>query len=162
MINYFNLLPYNGLSAGLLYDVLRLRADIFVVEQNSIYLDPDGYDQQALHLCGFNGEVLCAYARLIPPGVKFPEASIGRVCLRREARGNGQGRALMQRAIEETHGAYHAPILIEAQQYLLSFYQSLGFELISDMYILDGIAHVRMLHEKSPLIAQGASSEALA
>ena len=144
-------LSFGDLSLTDLYDLMRLRQEVFVVEQNCVYLDADGYDQKARHLLGRDGEgQLVACLRLFAPGVKYPEFStdavIGRVCTAASARGTGLGRALMRRGIAEAERLWPGcGIRISAQVYLLSFYSELGFVAISEPYDEDGIQHVEMV-----------------
>ncbi|MBO9154482.1 GNAT family N-acetyltransferase [Chitinophaga sp. MAH-28] len=129
-----------------LYAILRLRSEVFVVEQQCAYLDMDNYDQRALHLQGVNEEGLVAYTRLFAPGIKFDMASIGRVVSSPSARGKGFGRKLMEvsiAAVEEKWGKI--PIKIGAQLYLQKFYESLGFVQSSEMYLEDDIPHIEMI-----------------
>ncbi|MBC7935537.1 MAG: GNAT family N-acetyltransferase [Rhizobacter sp.] len=137
----------NELTSSELYTILKLRSEVFVVEQNCVYLDIDGKDMDAYHLCGWlNNELLVAYARLLAPGVSYTEASIGRVVTHPSHRQDGYGKKLMYKAIENTLTIFNtAAIKIGAQQYLLKFYSSLGFIVSSDPYIEDGIPHVEML-----------------
>lgn len=134
------------LSAEELYDLLRLRAAVFVVEQQCIYLDPDGKDSKALHLLGYEGEELAAYTRLFAPGDYFREASIGRVAVSQEFRGRGLGREIMQASLEAVEDRFgQVPICLSAQSYLRRFYEELGFRIEGDEYLEDGIPHILML-----------------
>lgn len=138
---------FEELTTAELYAILRLRSEVFIIEQNCAYQDLDNSDQQALHLMGMDdtGQLL-AYTRIFAPGIKFTEASIGRVVTSSLARGKGAGRELMERSILELQQHYgKIPIKIGAQQYLQRFYTSLGFEQTSDMYLEDGIPHIEML-----------------
>ena len=138
------------LSALELLRILQLRAEVFVVEQECIYEDPDHFDADALHLQAFENNTLVAYARLLPPRARFAEASIGRVLTRRSHRGLGLGRKLMKEAMERCTMAYQCnEIRLSAQVYLLKFYTDLGFVEQSAHYLEDGIPHVEMLW-KSP------------
>ena len=92
----WKLYRFEELTTGVLYDILVLRAEVFVVEQACPYLDPDGKDKLSLHLCGYEENGLIAYARLIPPGIMYEEASIGRVLSKLTVRRTGMGRLLMQ------------------------------------------------------------------
>jgi ElaA protein len=140
---------FNTLSAREVYDILCLRSKVFVVEQNCVYLDTDGKDANSFHLCGRMGDTLVAYARILPPGLAFPEASIGRVVTDPKWRGTGNGRMLMQMAIEKTLSQFTvSSIRIGAQTYLLKFYTSLGFKEQGDTYIEDGIPHIEMRYTK--------------
>lgn len=125
-----------------LYAILALRQRVFVVEQNCVYLDADGVDPASRHLWAERGGALLAYLRIVPAGVKFPEASIGRVITAPEARGEGLGRELMKRGLA---AAGAVPIRIGAQAYLEKFYGELGFVRVSDVYDEDGIPHILML-----------------
>jgi len=139
--------PFEELTTAELYAILRLRSEVFIIEQNCAYQDLDNSDQKALHLMGTDEESqLLAYTRIFAPGIKFTEASIGRVVTSPLARGKGAGRELMERSISELQQHYGViPIKIGAQQYLQRFYTSLGFEQTSDTYLEDGIPHIEML-----------------
>lgn len=138
---------FEELTVAELYAILRLRSEVFIIEQNCAYQDLDNSDQKALHLMGTDdsGQLL-AYTRIFAPGIKFTEASIGRVVTSPLVRGKGAGRELMERSILELQQHYgKIPIKIGAQQYLQRFYTSLGFEQTSDTYLEDGIPHIEML-----------------
>lgn len=142
-------LSFAELTTVQLYELLQLRVDVFVVEQNCPYPELDGKDcaAQTWHLLGVdvNGQ-LQAYARLLAPGISYEEVSIGRVLVRDSARGQGIANILMQQAISECQRLWpQQAIKIGAQQYLLAFYQQLGFEQVSEMYLEDGIPHIDML-----------------
>lgn len=139
--------PFRELAPGTLYAILALRNEVFVVEQDCVYNDTDGRDVEALHLQAWDGDELVAHARLLPPGVYVPDVtSIGRIVVRRAARGTGTGRAVVDRAIEVLRNTWPTtPIRIAAQQYLLRFYATFGFEPIGEGYIEDGIPHHDML-----------------
>lgn len=137
---------FDDLTAKELYAILQLRCEVFVVEQNCPYLDEDNKDQHCYHLMGWKDDLLAAYTRILPAGLAFEEASIGRVVTSPKARGAGIGRALMVRSIEELYKLYgKVPIHIGAQLYLNEFYSSLGFDKISEIYLEDGIQHIGML-----------------
>ncbi len=142
--------PFAALSTEELYQIVQLRQQVFVVEQNCVYLDADGYDRAALHLFAVQQGRLVAYCRLLPPGLKYQEASIGRVCTALEKRGSGLGRELMQKALTLVDESYasdsvRVDIRISAQLYLQNFYSSLGFTAVSAPYDEDGIPHIEML-----------------
>lgn len=141
--------PYNELSTDELYAILRLRSEVFVVEQNCVFLDMDNKDQASYHLCGWAEQELAAYTRLVPPGVSYPSyPSIGRVVTSPRQRRSGLGRTLMLKSIEETTRLFGTmPIKIGAQLYLKKFYESVGFVQTSDVYLEDGIDHIEMLRE---------------
>ncbi len=125
--------------------VLALRAEVFVVEQNCAYQDPDGKDVVSYHILMESGEELVAYARLLPPGVSYPEASIGRVVSSPRVRGLGWGKTLMEVAIAQTQKQFGTnEICISAQSYLLKFYQDLGFVAEGEEYLEDDIPHFKM------------------
>ncbi len=125
--------------------VLALRAQVFVVEQNCAYQDPDGKDVVSYHLLMESGEELVAYARLVPPGVSYAEAAIGRVVTSQTVRGKGWGKALMEIAIAQIQKKFEVnEICISAQSYLLKFYSDLGFVAEGEEYLEDDIPHWKM------------------
>lgn len=139
---------FSALTATELYEILQLRSDVFVIEQQCIYRDLDDKDQKSYHLLGRIEETgeLAAYSRIVPPGVSYKEPSIGRVLTALKYRKNNFGRELMQKSIEETHKLYpNQPIRIGAQTYLTKFYTSLGFVEQGKPYDEDGIEHIEML-----------------
>ncbi len=156
-------LPYVQVPPLLLYQALALRSNVFVVEQQCLYLDLDGADPQALVVIGSlptpgtpakastasaleHAGPVVATARILPAGSRFAEPSVGRVCVSLAHRGCGLGRELMNVAIAAArrHHPGH-PLRIAAQTHLAAFYESLGFEPASEPYLEDGIAHVDML-----------------
>lgn len=141
----YNFLEFDELPAALLYELLVLRSDVFVVEQDAVYLDPDGYDPQALHFCMRENGKLIGYARIFAPGIKFEEASIGRIVLARSHRGIGLGDELMRRGMAEIARRYDAPVRIEAQQPLQKFYNQFGFVTVSEVYAWGNLPHVQMV-----------------
>ena len=131
----------------ILYDVLRLRSEVFVVEQNCVFQDIDRQDLDAYHLLGYNeaGE-LAAYARLFDAGKSYAEASIGRVIVAAPYRSFGLGRELMRQALLHSDSLFGPqPNKIGAQQHLEAFYNSFGYEQCGPMYVEDGIPHIPML-----------------
>ncbi len=139
-------LAFDQLTVPQLYAVLQLRSDVFVMEQNCPYQDMDGFDAQAVHVMGWAGDSLVAYARCFPAGVKFEEASIGRVITSAALRGTGAGPVLMQQAIDCVQQQWGAqPIRIGAQAHLVEFYGKLDFMVAGAPYIEDGIPHIEML-----------------
>ncbi|MBT9457844.1 MAG: GNAT family N-acetyltransferase [Burkholderiaceae bacterium] len=137
--------PFSGLTAAELYQALQLRSEVFVLEQQCVYLDPDGLDPQAWHLFGRDGSGLLAYLRLLPPGLKADEPVIGRVVTAPAARGSGLGRQLLSQALLECEKLWPGRALfLSAQAHLQSFYGGLGFVPVSEQYVEDGIAHVDM------------------
>lgn len=137
---------FTELTTNELYDILWLRSRVFVVEQNCVYLDNDYKDQQSYHLMGTLNGQLVAYVRILPPGLSFEEASIGRVLTNPDFRGKGFGIELMKKAIEKTVEEYKInTIRIGAQCYLNKFYSDLGFVNSGEEYLEDGIPHIEML-----------------
>jgi ElaA protein len=131
-----------------LYEIMALRQEVFIVEQNCPYLDADGKDPFAWHLQGRDGEGrLACYARLLPAGVSYPDyPSIGRVVSAPPARGTGAGRELMRQSIAACRSLFGpVPIKIGAQTYLLRFYESFGFRSTGEEYLEDGIPHTKMI-----------------
>jgi ElaA protein len=130
-----------------LYAIMQLRNEVFVVEQNCVYQDADNKDQQSYHFMGWtDNNKLVAYTRILPPGVAYTEASVGRVVTSPSARGSGIGRVLMEKSIEQVYKLFgNNPLKIGAQLYLLKFYSSFGFQQTSDIYLEDNIEHVEML-----------------
>jgi ElaA protein len=139
---------FENLSVNELYDILRLRSEIFVVEQNCVYLDPDGKDKLALHLFGeYQGKIV-AYSRLFKAGISFDFASIGRVVVDANYRNKKWGHDLMREAITGIQSHFgESKITIGAQLYLKKFYESHGFVQTSEMYLEDDIPHIEMKRE---------------
>lgn len=145
MINWI-VKKFDDLSPNELYAILRLRSEVFVVEQTCVFLDMDNKDQASWHLMGWQDEKLMAYTRLVPPEIAYKEPSIGRVVTSPAARGDGFGKLLMEKSIEQAETLFgKIPIRIGAQVYLTRFYNSFGFEQSSDIYDEDGIDHIQML-----------------
>lgn len=129
-----------------LYAVMRLRNQVFVVEQHCVFQDADNKDQASYHLMAWQNDQLVAYTRLVPPGMAYAEASIGRVVTDITARGSGIGRQLMQQSISTCKRLFgNGPIRIGAQLYLQGFYSSLGFVPTGGIYPEDGIDHIQMM-----------------
>mgnify|MGYP005983491251 CR=1 FL=1 len=142
----FVLKEFNQLSLQELYQVLRLRNEVFVVEQNCPYQDLDNKDEKAHHVLIYLGEELVAYSRLFPPHVTFNEASIGRIITSGKVRSSGVGKILMDYSIESLYSLFgKQPIRIGAQCYAIPFYKKSGFEPEGDIYLEDGIEHIEMV-----------------
>lgn len=140
---------FEELTAAELYRIMQLRNEVFVVEQNCVYQDADDKDQASLHFCGWDEEKLVAYTRIIPQGISYTEASIGRVVTSPAYRNTGAGRQLMKESIDRTFSRFScAAIKIGAQVYLIKFYQSLGFVQSGAEYLEDGIPHIEMILHK--------------
>lgn len=138
--------PFKRLSADELYQVLALRCEVFIVEQNCPYQDVDGKDSGALHLMGFDNGLLVAYARLFGPGAYLSESCIGRVVVKPSHRKLNLGNELMKRAMQAMDENFPKPIKIHAQSYLRKFYQSHGFRVSGDEFLEDDIPHLPMLY----------------
>lgn len=144
----WSLMSFDALGVRELHEVLRLRSEVFVVEQACAFQDIDGADAQAMHLLGFQGGQLLAYARCFPAGVKFSEASIGRVVTRSHARGGGLGHRLMTQAVSSIASLWGPqPIRIGAQARLKTFYAGHGFVDTGIYYVEDGIDHMEMVRQ---------------
>lgn len=144
---------FRDLSVDDLYAIVRLREGVFIIEQNCPYPDADGRDPLAWHLLGWrdgnDGKELVAYARVFEPGIRYHEASIGRIVTAPEVRGTGLGRELMVEALQRTEQLVpDQPIKIAAQRRLEKFYTGYGFKTISEPYEEDGIIHVDMIRGK--------------
>jgi ElaA protein len=158
---------FADLTPNDLYALLIARGEVFVVEQRCAFLDADGLDRDALHLLGWARHdraaadpALAAYLRLLPPGRKYAEPSIGRVLTTAAFRGMGLGRTAMREGLRRAAMEYpERPIRIGAQRYLERFYESLGFQVASPPYDEDGIEHVQMLRQTGT--AGGAATEDL-
>jgi ElaA protein len=146
---------FNELSLDQLYDLLKLRSDVFVVEQCCVYPDLDSKQNQldrhqnTIHLFGYQGDTLVAYLRILPQGQSYEDyISIGRVATAQQARGMGLGHELMTEGLKvcQQHFA-NQPIKISAQEHLIKFYQQHGFNQVSAMYLEDNIPHVAMVKQ---------------
>src|SRR6185437_3517148 len=142
----WTLKEFDQLTPHELYAVLRLRSEVFVVEQNCVFLDMDEKDQYCHHLLGWRGERLVGYSRIVPAGISYAESSIGRIVTSPAARRRGVGRELMVQSIDTLYSLYgKTDIRIGAQYYLLRFYESFGFVQKGEIYLEDGIEHIEML-----------------
>ena len=144
----WKLKTFDSLTLYELYAILRLRTEVFVVEQTCVFQDMDNKDQYCYHLMGWRDDLLIAYTRLVPPDIFYKEPSIGRVVTSPAARGNGIGKLLMKKSIEEVFHLYgKTSIKLGAQLYLKKFYESLGFIQTSGIYDEDGINHIEMMRQ---------------
>ena len=134
---------FHELTVDELYELLRVRSEVFVVEQNCVYQDMDGDDHKAIHLWLTVADKVVALARVCPAGTHMEEVSIGRVIT--TERNKGYGKQIMLHAIDAAIGHFNAKrIDIEAQEYARGFYESVGFRQSSESFMLDGIPHIRM------------------
>ena len=147
MIQY-KCLKFNELSPFDLYELLKLRCQVFIVEQTCIYQDLDDKDQYAIHLVGTDEQQnLLTYARILPPGISYDECSIGRVIVAESLRGKGEGHRLMKASMDFISLTYGpTPVRISAQSHLEKFYISQGFNSTGKAYLEDGIPHVEMIY----------------
>lgn len=137
---------FDQLTTQELYDILQLRNEIFVVEQDCVYQDVDGKDQKALHVLGFKNETLVAYTRLFKSGDYFKQANIGRVAVSKNERNHKYGYDIMNVSIKTVKEVFNETIIIiSAQTYLITFYNNLGFKEVGEEYLEDGIPHVAMV-----------------
>lgn len=138
-------LEFDELGNHQLYAMLRLRQEIFVVEQDCVYLDLDGLDQQSAHILCWEGDTLLAGLRCLPPGLSYPQSSLGRIVAAPAARGRNLGRELVERGIAYNLQLWPgSDIRIGAQAYLEKFYTSMGFITDGEPYMEDGIEHIHM------------------
>ncbi len=137
---------FDELTANELYDLLQLRSEIFVVEQDCVYQDLDGKDQKALHIIGTKDDKIVAYARVFKAGDYMAQASIGRVLVKSSERQHSYGRDIMETSIKTVEERFNeTSIALSAQSYLKRFYNSLGFLEKGGEYLEDGIPHVMMV-----------------
>jgi len=142
-------LPFNSLTVLQWHNLIALRINVFVVEQNCPYPELDGKDPLCHHVFGeINGEVV-AVSRIVPPGISYAEVAIGRVATSQNQRGKGLGIELMNQTMHQIKNIYGTvPVRISAQSYLEQFYSDLGFEPTGKSYLEDGIPHLEMLRAK--------------
>lgn len=137
---------FQELTTEELYQILKLRSEIFVVEQDCVYQDIDGKDQKALHVLGTKDGALVAYTRCFNQGFYFDEASIGRVLVKENQRKHNYGHQIMKASIEAIRACFKTSnIRLSAQQYLIKFYESHGFSTTGEGYLEDGIPHIAMV-----------------
>lgn len=135
---------YDDLSQTLLYKILKIRQEVFIIEQNCNYLDADNIDQHSHHLIGLIDDEIIAYMRIVKPSYVSKELSFGRILVKKEYRGEGIGRQLMKKAID-IFGAQHNAIVMSAQLYLVGFYQDFDFVVYGEQYLEDNIPHIKMI-----------------
>jgi len=144
----FILKEFIALSARELFEIYRLRSEVFVVEQNCVYRDIDDKDLSSLHVMLLNNQELIGYCRILPPGSSYKEPSIGRVAVIKTSRGNGSGKLLMKHSLNKTMELFdNQDIVISAQSYLRQFYTELGFTAEGEEYLEDDIPHIKMRHK---------------
>jgi ElaA protein len=137
---------FHELTAAQIHGILSLRCEIFIVEQNCAYQDPDHKDEKSWHLFVTEGKECVGCIRVIPPGVSYPEASVGRFVVKKTYRNSGLGTSLLKRAFAECAILFPgASIRASGQLYLKEFYLSMGFEAVSEVYLEDDIPHIELL-----------------
>lgn len=145
----FSFKHFSELSVDEIYQILQLRAEIFVVEQDCVYNDIDGLDKDAVHQFLMKENKIIAYSRLLQSGTRFPDYSIGRVVVKESERGTGLGKIMMEEAKTFILNEWKVKrIKISAQKYLRKFYEDLNFKVVTNEYLEDGIPHFGMLYEK--------------
>jgi len=146
----WELKTFNELSGEELYQILRLRSEVFVVEQGCNFLDMDNKDQKCMHLTGYGENGLLAYSRIVPPGLSYEYPSIGRIVVSGKGRARGLGIELLEVSIIELEKLYGKTVIrIGAQLYLKKFYEFFGFIKSSDIYQEDLIDHIEMTRDIS-------------
>ena len=139
---------FSELNLTELYDILRLRSEVFVVEQDCIYQDIDGKDEAALHIIGYKNEKIVAYTRCFEPGYYFEEAAIGRVVVKDSERKFGYGHEIMKASDQAIQQYFQTSnIKLSAQRYLIKFYESHGYQTTGEGYLEDGIPHIAMVKD---------------
>lgn len=142
----FKVKPFSKLTTNELYELLKLRSEVFVVEQDCVYLDIDGNDPKALHVLGIKKNKIIAYTRLFKQNDCYKETSIGRVVVKKSERKFGYGHDLMRFSIKTIQEKFNTSVIkIGAQTYLKNFYENHGFKQIGEEYIEDGIPHIYMI-----------------
>lgn len=145
----WKLKKFEELTVEEIYRILKLRNEVFVVEQQCVYQDCDGKDEKAYHLYIEDNGKIIAYLRILNKGVSYDEIAIGRVLVHKNYRGKGIAREMMLKAINFIElNLNEIVIKLQAQEYLLGFYKSLGFKEVSNVYLEDNIPHVDMLYKK--------------
>lgn len=145
----YGIKKFSELENNELYQILELRSEVFVVEQNCAYNDVDNKDQDAYHLLLQDNKKIVAGLRILKKGVSYDQISIGRVVVNKEYRGRGIAKDMMLKAIEFIENDLsEKEIKISAQAYLIEFYKSIGFVEVSQVYLEDDIPHIDMLYKK--------------
>jgi len=139
---------FKQLTTKELYDLLQLRSEVFVVEQDCVYQDLDGKDEKALHIIGKKNNQIVAYTRIFKPGDYFENASIGRVVVHQKERKHKYGYSIMEASIKAAKDYFNETTTkLSAQTYLKKFYNNLGFKEVGEEYLEDGIPHITMIRQ---------------
>ena len=140
-----SLIEFSKLTVNQLYEIYKLRNEVFIVEQNCAYQDVDDKDLKSRHLLLTIENILVAYARIIPPGISYKEPAIGRVVVKKEFRGKNYAKILMKSCLDYTIQLFkNQDIILSAQTYLIKFYSDLGFKIEGNEYLEDDIPHIKM------------------
>ena len=140
------IVTFEELNIDELYQLLQLRSEVFVVEQDCVYQDIDGKDHKAVHVLGYEGKKLVAYTRIFGPGIYFEEAAIGRVIVKEGYRKKNYGHEILEASVTAIEERFKtSKIKLSAQTYLTKFYESHGFEQVGEGYLEDGIPHIAMI-----------------
>lgn len=143
---------FDQLTLDELYEIMRARIDVFVIDQDCNYQDADRKDKKVYHLYREKDGEIIAYMRILPCGVSYPEVSFGRVLVRREYRNRGIAREMLKEALRFTREELkQSQVRIEAQSYLQRFYESLGFVVTSEPFDDEGIEHIEMFYDEAAL-----------
>jgi len=142
----WNCKDYNDLSKDELYDILKIRQEVFIIEQNCNYLDADSFDQVSQHLTCYKQSELIAYMRIVPEGEIYPNISFGRILVKQKFRKIGLGKEIIQRAINVF--PKDTTIVMSAQLYLTQLYENFGFKIIGKEYLEDEIPHIKMIRNE--------------
>ena len=144
----WRVIPFKSLNVESLYEIIQLRQEIFIVEQDCPYIDADGVDLKCIHISGYHNKKLIAYSRIMPPDINYKEASIGRIITKKEFRGHGIGYQLVSISIDEIYKNYgNHPIRLSGQTYARAFYEKLGFIGEGEEYLEDGIPHISLVKQ---------------
>ncbi|MBO0575017.1 GNAT family N-acetyltransferase [Clostridium botulinum] len=145
----FKIKKFNELSVEEIYEILKIRNEVFIVEQECPYEDCDGKDKNAYHLFYMKEGKVISYLRILEKGLSYDEISIGRVLVNKDYRGKGLARkSILQAIYFIQNNLKENSIRISAQHYLMNFYKSLGFKSVSEVYLEDNIPHIEMLYRK--------------
>ena len=138
---------FSELSNNELYKILELRIEVFTVEQDCAYQDLDDRDKDCRHLWLEDDNVILSYVRINPPGIRFPEPSLGRIVTKETARKKGYAETLIKKGLEVIQADYAMPTKISAQSYLEEYYSKFGFVQCSEEYLEDNIPHIEMIKD---------------
>lgn len=138
-------ITYDNLSIDELYQILRIRQEVFIIEQDCNYLDADNLDKDSQHVLCYNHDELIAYMRIYTKPHNLTQISFGRILVKKEFRGIGLGKELVQRGVNLYSELENIVISMSAQVYLIKFYEELGFEIVGEQYLEDQIPHVKMI-----------------